>query len=49
MYENITMKPVEIVLKSGVGDSRENEGGGEYNYIHCNHISKCHNETPPYN
>jgi hypothetical protein len=30
MYENGTMKPVEIVLRSGVG-KRENDGGGKSN------------------
>jgi hypothetical protein len=31
MYENRTMKPVEIVLRRGGGTKRENDGGGESN------------------
>jgi hypothetical protein len=31
MYENRIMKPVEIVLRSGGGEKRENDGGGNSN------------------
>jgi hypothetical protein len=31
VYENRTMKPVEIVLKRGLGAMREKDGGGESN------------------
>jgi hypothetical protein len=40
------MKPVEIVLRGGVKD---NDSGGEFTKVHCNHIWKYHNETPLYN
>jgi hypothetical protein len=29
VYENRTVKPIEIVLKKGEGEVRENDGGGE--------------------
>jgi hypothetical protein len=31
IYENRRMKPVEIVLRSGEGEKRENDGGGKFN------------------
>jgi hypothetical protein len=31
MYENRTLKPVEIVLRMGRGGMKENNGGGESN------------------
>jgi hypothetical protein len=46
VYENRTMKPVEIVLRMGA------EGWGrmmeEVDLIktHCKHVCKCHNEPP---
>jgi hypothetical protein len=44
VYENRTMKPTKIVLKSGEG-----EGGEQWrrkSKIRCKHICKYHNETP---
>jgi hypothetical protein len=31
MYENKIMKPVEIFLRWGKGDMREDNGGGKFN------------------
>jgi hypothetical protein len=48
VFENRTIKPVEIVLRWGDG-----RGGsmmeGNLIKVHCKHIWKCHNETPLYN
>jgi hypothetical protein len=46
LYENRTVKPVEIVLRSRRGWARENDGGGGCDKVHCKDIWKCHSETP---
>jgi hypothetical protein len=33
MYENGKMRPVETIQRMGVGGIKENDGGGEFNYI----------------
>jgi hypothetical protein len=45
MYENRTVKPVEIVLRSG-GGMRDNDGGVNPIKIYFKHIYKCHNVSP---
>jgi hypothetical protein len=42
MYENRTVKPVEIVLRWGEGWGRMMRGVNLIK-IHCKHICKCHN------
>jgi hypothetical protein len=32
MYENGKMRPVESVLRMGGGETKENDGGGEFKY-----------------
>jgi hypothetical protein len=32
MYVNVTMRPVETILRIGGGEIKENDGGGEFNY-----------------
>jgi hypothetical protein len=46
MCENRTMKPAEIVLRRGERQCRMMLGGLNIIMIHCNHICKCHNESP---
>jgi hypothetical protein len=43
LYENRSMKPVEIVLSSGGGQIRKNDGGVNLIKMHCKHICKYHN------
>jgi hypothetical protein len=47
MYENRTMKTVEIVLRRG--GIWETDGGVNIIKIYCKHIRKCHSESPLYN
>jgi hypothetical protein len=48
IYENRTMKPVEIVLRRGK-EKRNNNIRVNLFQVHCEHICKCHNESPMYN
>jgi hypothetical protein len=43
MYENKTMKPIEIVLRSRERAMRKNDGGGNLIKIYFKNICKCHN------
>jgi hypothetical protein len=49
MYEFIyrygTLKPVEIILRRGMGEEGNN-GGDEPNWVGYTYIWKYHNETP---
>jgi hypothetical protein len=42
IYDNRTIKPVEIVLRSRE-EKRENNGGGKSNKIYWKYICKYHN------
>jgi hypothetical protein len=46
MYENRTVKLVEIVLRMEVGAIRENVEGVKLIQVCCKHTGKCHNESP---
>jgi hypothetical protein len=47
MYENSTMRPVEIVLRWG---RRKKENNLRVkSEIYCQHMCTCHNESPMYN
>jgi hypothetical protein len=48
VYENRTMKPVEIVLRGRRG-MREYDGGVNIIKIHCKLICNYHNKIPLYN
>jgi hypothetical protein len=45
LFENRTMKPVEIIFCRGRG-MRENDGGDEPTKVYCKYIWKCHSEIP---
>jgi hypothetical protein len=46
VYENRTMKPVEIVLRSREGGSGRMMEEINLIKIYHKHICKCHNESP---
>jgi hypothetical protein len=46
-YENRTMKPVEIVLRRGKREIRENDVGVNLIKVYCKHICKCHDVPSP--
>jgi hypothetical protein len=46
IYENRTMKPLEIVLRSGEGGEGRTMEGRNLTKIYCKHIYKYHNAFP---
>jgi hypothetical protein len=49
MYENRTMKPIELVPRNGEGEEGSVMEGMGLIGVHCVHVQKHHNETPLYN
>jgi hypothetical protein len=46
IYENRRMKPVEIVLRRGGEERRENDGGVNLPKVYHKHICRYNNASP---
>jgi hypothetical protein len=45
-HENGKVKPVQTILRTGIGGIKENDGGVNLTKIYCKYFCKCHSVSP---